>query len=284
MNSTVMERRIAFQGIHGAYSEDAVYKFFGEGIRTLSCAEFEDVFVSVNNGDASHAVLPVENSLEGSVARVNDLLLENDLTVVGEVIILVKHCLIGHPEAEIEAIRRIYSHPQALGQCRTFLSRYPQWEKVPSYDTAGSVKIIKERGDRSEAAIASARTANEYGMKILKEGIQNSHLNYTRFFVIEKAAAINPRGDKTSIVFATKNFPGALYACLGAFAEHNVNMTKLESRPRRDRAWEYVFYADIDGHLDEPEVSGAITDLVRRASFVKILGSYKRADLPSVQE
>jgi prephenate dehydratase/chorismate mutase/prephenate dehydratase len=284
MNSKATERRVAFQGIHGAYSEDAVYKFFGEGIRTLPCAEFEDVFASVNKGDASHAVVPVENSLEGSVARVNDLLLEQDLTVVGEVIILVKHCLIGCPGAEMEDIKRVYGHPQALGQSRTFLSRYPQWEKVPSYDTAGSVKIIKERGDKSEAAIASARAANEYGMKILREGIQSSHLNYTRFFVIEKAATINPRGDKTSLVFATKNAAGALYTCLGAFAENNVNLTKLESRPRRDRAWEYVFYVDIDGHLDDPDVSGAITDLVRRASFVKILGSYKRAELPSTQE
>lgn len=284
MNSKATERRVAFQGIHGAYSEDAVYKFFGEGVRTLPCAEFEDVFASVNKGDASHAVVPVENSLEGSVARVNDLLLEQDLTVVGEVIILVKHCLIGHPHAEVEDIKRVYGHPQALGQSRTFLSRYPQWEKVPSYDTAGSVKIIKERGDKREAAIASARAANEYGMKILREDIQSSHLNYTRFFVIEKATTINPRGDKTSLVFATKNTAGALYTCLGAFAEHNVNMTKLESRPRRDRAWEYVFYVDIDGHLDDHNVSGAITDLVRRASFVKILGSYKRADLPSAQE
>ena len=284
MNSKATERRVAFQGIHGAYSEDAVYKFFGEGIRTLPCAEFEDVFASVNKGDASHAVVPVENSLEGSVARVNDLLLEQDLTVVGEVIILVKHCLIGHPHSEVEDIKRVYGHPQALGQSRTFLSRYPQWEKVPSYDTAGSVKIIKERGDKREAAIASARAANEYGMKILREDIQSSHLNYTRFFVIEKATTINPRGDKTSLVFATKNTAGALYTCLGAFAEHNVNMTKLESRPRRDRAWEYVFYVDIDGHLDDHNVSGVITDLVRRASFVKILGSYKRADLPSAQE
>ncbi|MDD1768303.1 MAG: prephenate dehydratase [Methanomassiliicoccales archaeon] len=284
MNSAGTERRVAFQGIHGAYSEDAVYKFFGEGIRTLPCAEFEDVFASVNKGDASHGVVPVENSLEGSVARVNDLLLEHDLTVVGEIIIFVKHCLIGHPDVEIEDITRVYSHPQALGQSRTFLSRYPQWEKVPSYDTAGSVKIIKERGDKSEAAIASARTAKEYGMKILKEGIQNSHQNYTRFFVIEKTASINPRGDKTSLVFATKNVAGALYACLGVFAEHSVNLTKLESRPRRDRAWEYVFYVDIDGHLDHPNVSGAITDLVRRASFVKILGSYRRAELPSEQE
>jgi len=283
MNSRSVERRIAFQGILGAYSEDAVYKFFGEGIKTLPCAEFEDVFGSVNKGDASHAVVPVENSMEGSVARVNDLLLENDLTVVGEVIILVMHCLIGHNDAEIDEIKRVYSHPQALGQCRTFLSRYPQWEKVPSYDTAGSVKIIKERGDRTEAAIASERAAREYGMKILKEDVQNSHLNYTRFFVIEKAAAINPRGDKTSIVFATKNTAGALHDCLGAFAEHDVNMNKLESRPRRDRAWEYVFYADIDGHLDNLDVSRAISDLVKRASFVKILGSYKKADPPSAQ-
>lgn len=281
MNLSAAEKRVAFQGMNGAYSEDAVHKFFGEGVRTLACAEFEDVFSSMNKGEASYAVVPVENSMEGSVARVNDLLLENDLTVVGEVIILVKHCLIGHPEATIEDIKRVFSHPQALGQCRTFLSRYPQWEKVPSYDTAGSVKIVKERGDRSEAAIASARAAKVYGMRVLKEDIQNSHQNFTRFFVIERTGSLNPRGDKTSLVFTTKNVPGALHSCLGVFAEHGVNMTKLESRPRRDRAWEYVFYVDIDGHMDEPDVSAAVADLVRRASFVKILGCYKRAEVPS---
>ncbi len=280
MNSRVVKKRVAFQGIHGAYSEDAVHKFFGEGMKTYPCNEFDEVFAAVDKGEASHAVVPVENSLEGTVAKVNDLLLENDLTVVGEVIILVRHCLIGHPDAEIGDIKRVYSHPQALGQCRSFLSRYPQWEKVPTYDTAGSVELIRQRGLKEEGAIASERAAREYGMKVLKEGIQNSHMNFTRFFVIEKTAALSPHGDKTSLVFATKNVAGALHDCLGAFAEHGVNMSKLESRPRRDRAWEYVFYVDIDGHFDEPEVKAALTELMRRAAFVKVLGSYRRAEIP----
>jgi len=280
MNSRVVKKRVAFQGIHGAYSEDAVHKFFGEGMKTFPCNEFDEVFAAVDKGEASHAVVPVENSLEGTVAKVNDLLLENDLTVVGEVIILVRHCLIGHSDAEIGDIVRVYSHPQALGQCRTFLSRYPQWEKIPTYDTAGSVELVRQRGMKEEAAIASERAAREYGMKVLKEGIQNSHMNFTRFFVIEKTAALSPQGDKTSLVFATKNVAGALHNCLGAFAEHGVNMSKLESRPRRDRAWEYVFYVDIDGHFDEPEVKAALTELMRRAAFVKVLGSYRRAEIP----
>lgn len=281
MNSKELKRKVAFQGIRGAYSEDAVYRFFGEGTKTLPCPEFEDVFEAINRGEASHGVVPVENSIEGSVTKVNDLLLENDLTVVGEIILLIRHCLIGHPDAEIEDVRRVYSHPQALGQCRSFLSRYPHWEKIPAYDTAGSVELVKKRGMKEEAAIASARAAKEYDMKILKEGIQNSHNNYTRFFVIEKTAMLNPSGDKTSLVFATKNVPGALHYCLGAFADRNVNMLKLESRPRRDKPWEYVFYVDIEGHFDDPNVKSALTELMRRASFLKVLGSYKRAEVPT---
>lgn len=276
------ERRkvVAFQGVHGAYSEDAIFNYFGEGTETLPCAEFRDLLNAVDKGLASHGVIPVENSIEGSVTLANDLLLESDLTVVGEVLVWVRHCLIGQPDADIGDILKVYSHPQALGQCSKYLTGHPGWEKIPSYDTAGSVKMIKERGLKQEAAIASSRAADFYGMKVLKADIQNSSRNFTRFFVLDKNPPMHIHGDKTSLAFTTKNVPGALHRCIGAFAEHGVNINKLESRPRKERTWEYVFYVDIDGDVSEPNVKEALIDLMRKASFVKIFGSYHKAPMP----
>jgi prephenate dehydratase len=208
---------------------------------------------------------------------VNDLLLENDLIIVGEMLVPVVHCLIVHPDAELKDIKRVYSHPQALGQCRSFLAKYPQWEKVPAFDTAGSVRLIRDHGLKEEAAIASRRAAEVYGMKVLREGVQGSDENFTRFFAIQRSNRLLDHGDKTSLAFATRNIPGALYEAMGCFARREINMTKVESRPRRGRAWEYVFFVDIDGHVNDPKVADALADLVRRAVFVKVLGSYPRA-------
>jgi len=268
--------RVAFQGERGAFSEDAVARCFGD-VETVPCPDFDSVFRAVIDGRADRAVVPVENSLEGSVTAVNDLLLEHDLIVVGETMVKVVHCLIGHPGATVQDIRRVYSHPQALGQCRAFLAKHPQWERVPSFDTAGSVRMVRDNGRREEAAIASRRAAQVYGMEVLLEGIQDSDDNRTRFFVLQKAPCMLEHGDKTSLVFATRSGPGALHEALGAFAARGINMTKVESRPRRGRAWEYVFFVDIDGHIDEPQVSAALAELVRKAAFVKVLGSYSRA-------
>jgi chorismate mutase/prephenate dehydratase len=276
--------KVAFQGVHGAYSEDAIYQYFGPEVETVPCAEFRDLFQAVDRGLASRGVLPVENSIEGSVTVANDLLLESDLSVVGEVLVWVRHCLIGQPGAELDDIRKVYSHPQALAQCRNFLSKQPRWEKIPAFDTAGSVRMIKERGSPEEAAIASRRAADFYGMKVLREDIQNTTQNFTRFFVLDKNPPHNTTGDKTSLAFTTRNVPGALHKCIGAFSDHGVNITKLESRPRRERMWEYVFYIDIDGHVSEPQVKEALIDLMRKASFVKIFGSYTKADLPDDTE
>lgn len=275
-----MRRKVAFQGVHGAFSEDAVFSYFQDDVEAIPCNEFEEVFEMVEKGEVSHAVVPVENSLEGSVTTVSDLLLDSDLTVTGEVLVLVRHCLIGQPDSSMETIKRVYSHPQALGQCRSFLSQHPAWEKIPSYDTAGSVKLVKERGRIEEAAIASKRAATFYGMKVLQPDIQSSTRNFTRFFVVEKSASIPEQGEKTSLAFSTKNIPGALYKCIGVFAERGVNLSKLESRPRKGRTWEYVFYVDIDGHVSDERVSGALTELVKLASFVKVFGSYPRAKEP----
>ena len=272
--------RVAFQGLRGAFSEDAVYRYYGNGVESVPCAKFSEVFSKVARGEVDSGMVPVENTLEGSVNQVNALLLENDLTVVGEEIIQVVHCLIAHPGSSLDAVKRVYSHPQALAQCRSFLEKHPGWERIPAYDTAGAVKQVRDRGVGEEAAIASIRAASAYEMEVLKEGIQDSDRNYTRFFVIERRASFLNEGDKTSLIFATKNLPGALHHCLGAFAERGVNMTKLESRPRRDRFWEYVFFVDIEGHSNEEKISSALADLVRRAAFVKVLGSYQGAERP----
>ncbi len=273
--------RVAYQGERGAYSEDAVATLFGDAVEMLPCLEFRDAFEAVDTGQATHAVVPVENSIEGTVAQVNDLLLEHDLTVAGEVIVVVDHCLIANPKSGLDNIRMVYSHPQALGQCRRFLARHPTWKQIPSYDTAGSVKLIKERGRKDESAIASRRSAQIYGMKVLAEGVQTDHENYTRFFVVEKHPRRIESADKTSIAFVAKNVPGSLHACLGEFAKRGINLTKLESRPRSARPWNYVFYADFEGSMDDSKVRDAVGALVTTAGFVKVFGSYRKATPPA---
>ncbi len=272
---------MAYQGERGAYSEDAVVAVFGERATPLPCREFQDAFDAVDTGNATHAVLPVENSIEGTVAQVNDLLLEHDLTVTGEAIVTVDHCLIGNPKSRIGGIRSVYSHPQALGQCRRFLARHPDWRQIPFYDTAGSVKMIKERGRTDEAAIASRRSATIYSMRVLTDGVQTDRENFTRFFVLEKLPREIPAADKTSIAFVAKNVPGSLHACLGEFARRGINLTKLESRPRRARPWNYVFYADLEGSMEDPAIREAVGALVTTAGFVKVFGSYRHARTPS---
>jgi len=272
--------RVAYQGERGAYSEDAISHIFGDAVEPLPCVEFRDAFEAVDTGKATHAVLPVENSIEGTVAQVNDLLLEHDLSVTTEVILTVDHCLIANPKTRLEDVRAVYSHPQALGQCRRFLARHPEWKQIPAYDTAGSVKMVRDRGRRNEAAIASHRSATLYHMKVLAEGIQTDHENYTRFFVLEKHPRSAKGGDKTSIAFVAKNVPGSLHRCLGEFASRGINLTKLESRPRRARPWNYVFYADLEGSMEDQRVREAVGALVTSAGFVKVFGTYKKATQP----
>jgi len=269
---------VAFQGERGAYSEDACFKNFGNGVKTKPYPEFQSVFEAVEHDEVTHAVVAVENSIEGSVAQVNDLLLDHDLAISGEIVVPVKHCLMAYDGATIESIKEVLSHPQALGQCRKFLQNHPDWRITPSYDTAGSARIVAEEKKLDKAAIASRRAANVYGLKILKEDIHSEIVNITRFFVLEKNPGPVQGANKTSIVFATKNVPGALHMCLGEFASRGVNLTKLESRPRKNKLWVYVFYADFEGNMDDPNCHAAIGGLLKTGAFVKILGSYKRAE------
>lgn len=270
---------VAYQGEKGAYSEDACFKYFGATVKTQPLLDFQSVFEAVEKDKVTHAMVPVENSIEGSVAQVNDLLLDHDLTISGETIVPVKHYLMAFEGASIDTITEVMSHPQALGQSRKFLANHPEWHVTPSYDTAGSARIVAESKRMDLAAIASKRAASVYGLKILKEDIQSEEVNFTRFFVLEKNPSPVQGANKTSIVFATKNAPGALYSCLGEFASRNVNLSKLESRPRKNKPWVYVFYADLDGSVDDANCHAAIGGLLKTGAFVKILGSYKRAEM-----
>jgi chorismate mutase/prephenate dehydratase len=268
--------KVAFQGERGAYSESAVYRFFGESAEVKPCRDFKDVFKSVEEQETDFGVVPVENSIEGSVNQTYDLFLMHDLKVRGEIIVKIEHCLIANPGTKLEDVKAVYSHPQALAQCRTFLEK-SGWELVPTYDTAGSVKILKEKGLKNAAALASEKAAELYKMKILAREIADNPENYTRFFVIGKKDAPMTGKDKTSVIFAATHKPGALYYALGEFAKRGINLTKIESRPTKQTPWEYNFYLDFEGNKSEPRCAEALEALKEHAAFIKILGSYPRA-------
>lgn len=270
---------VAFQGEAGAYSEAAALDFFRVPVQTRPYESFEGVFRAVEQGEADLGIVPVENSLEGSVNPVYDLLLESSLMVCGETELRVVHCLIGSPGTRMDDIRRIYSHPQALSQCRRFLGHLGR-ELVPTHDTAGSVRMLKENRLLDGAAVASARAAEIYDMEVLAEGIEDNPVNYTRFFVLSPSDCLPTGADKTSIVFSIKEEPGSLYRALRKFAVRKINLTRLESRPMRHRPWEYNFYLDCHGHRGERPVSDALRTLDKGSLFLKVLGSYPRARRP----
>jgi chorismate mutase/prephenate dehydratase len=268
--------RVAFQGEKGAYSESAVYAFFGESAEVKPCRDLAETFESVDKQETSFGVVPVENSLEGSVNQTYDLFLKHDLKVCGEVIVKIDHCLIANTNTSLKSIKAVYSHPQALAQCRNFLER-SGWELIPTYDTAGSAKMLKEKGLKNAAAVASQRAAELYGLKILARDIADNPENYTRFFVLSKKDAPVTGKDKTSIIFSAAHQPGSLYQALGEFAKRGINLAKIESRPTKQKPWEYNFYLDFEGHRSEERCVQALEALKKSAAFVKILGSYPRA-------
>jgi chorismate mutase/prephenate dehydratase len=267
---------VAFQGKVGAYSEEAAIRFFGASTQSQPFESLEEVFNVVETGDTPYGVVPIENSLEGSVSRVYDLMLDSPLMICGEVEIRISHCLIAGANVGLDAIRRVYSHPQALGQCRGFLSHL-NCEAIPASDTAGSVAMIKDLGLTDSAAIASARAAEFYGMKIIAREIEDNKHNYTRFFILSREDSPPSGDDKTSIVCSVKHEPGTLYESLKAFALRKINITKVESRPTRQRPWEYNFYLEFAGHRQDREASEALKELEKTCIFVKVLGSYPKA-------
>jgi len=268
--------KVAFQGERGAFSEDAAAKLFGGDIGVLPCMRLKEVFELVSQDKVEFGIVPAENSQAGSINETYDLLLAYPLNIFAEVIIKVSHCLMALPGERLADITTIYSHSQALAQCDEFLSKL-KVEIIPTYDTAGSAKMIKEKRLRKCAAIASKRAADIYGLEILAPEIETNVINYTKFVAISKQRAKSTERSKTSLVFAAAHKPGALYRILGIFATRNINLTKLESRPSKAKPWEYVFYADFEGHLDGEVCQEAVLELQREAAFVKILGSYPQA-------
>ena len=272
----VEEIRVAFQGEVGAYSEEAAFRFFGTSIQSEPCESLDDVFKVVERGEMSFGIVPIENSLEGSIGRVYDLLLDSSLKVCGETELRIVHCLIANPGARMDSIKKVYSHPQALGQCRAFL-KHLDCEVIPTSNTASSVKMIKDIGMVDAAAVASAKAAEIYGMEILAKEIEDTTNNFTRFFVLSKQDSPPSGNDKTSVVFSLKDRPGTLYDSLKEFAIRNINLTKIESRPTRQKPWEYNFYLDFAGHRDDKASKEALENLDRNSRFLKVLGSYPRA-------
>lgn len=267
---------VAFQGEIGAYSEEATLRFFRPSIQAKPCESLDDVFKAVEQEEVQFGVVPVENSLEGSISRVYDLFLDSSLKVCGETELRVSHCLIANKEARLELIKRVYSHPQALGQCQAFL-KHLDCELIPTYDTAGSVKMIKEKNITDGAAIASARAAEIYDMKVITREIEDNPNNFTRFFILSREDSPPSGNDKTSIVFSVKHKPGALYEFLKGFAARNISLTKIESRPTRQKPWEYNFYLDFEGHREDRAPREALEDLEKISLFIKVLGSYPKA-------
>ena len=277
------KQRVAFQGEVGAYSEEAIFQYFGNAVKTVPCRTLTDVFSVVERRQVDWGLVPIENSLEGSVVRTYDLFLTSRLKICGETILRVIHCLISNPGIDLPAVKTVYSHPQALGQSREFLEAHA-FDLIATYDTAGSVKMIKEQHLLDAAAIASERAANVYAMQILARGIETNHHNYTRFFVIGNADAAATGRDKTSLVFSMQHEPGALFRALQIFAVREINLTKIESRPILNRPWEYHFYLDFEGHHTDPNVYEALAELRGSSSFSKVLGSYPRAKEHAVRD
>lgn len=268
--------RIAFQGERGAYSEEAVVAFGGDGVEPVPCRSLGAVFSAVAAGDVDIGMVPVENALAGSITETYDLFRSSDLFIRAELSLMVNHCLLALPGQRKADIRRVYSHPQALAQCDAYIQRLGV-EAIATYDTAGSAKMVRDQELWGVGAIAGARAGEIYKLDILAQGIQTMKDNYTRFVVIGREEAQRRTGpQRTALVMATDHRPGALYRCLGALADRDINLLKLESRPSRGRPWEYVFYLDFEGHRDDAHVGEALTALKTLTVFLKVLGSFPR--------
>ncbi len=269
--------RVSFQGERGAYSEGAARSFFDEQVETIPQTTFAEVLDSAANDKTQFAVLPVENSLEGSVGESYDLLYSTSLKATGEIYHRIEHCLVGTGRS-IDEIDTVYSHPQALGQCRKFIEEH-NMKTIPTYDTAGSVKMVKELDGENYACIASKDAARIHEMPVILDNIANNLNNYTRFLILSKGNNSETGNDKTSIIFSIKHEPGSLFRIIENFHRNNVNLTKIESRPTKANTWEYNFYVDFEGHQNNSKISEMLKKISQETLFMKILGSYQSAKL-----
>jgi prephenate dehydratase len=272
---------VAFQGEPGAYSEQAVHEQFGVQTASLPCRTFSEMFDAVHNGRATHSMLPVENSLAGMVVPAYDLLVDHDLRVQAEVIVRVEHCLMAPAGTSLKEISHVMSHHQALAQCENNIRRQGLIP-VDHYDTAGAARDLANNPKPGLAAIASALAAETYNLEILINNFEDMDFNFTRFFVLGKLDPPRQEPCKTSIIFTTRHVPGALYIVLGELADRGINLTKIESRPRRNRPWHYRFFVDFEGHEDDEEVQAAMLGILKQSSFLQVLGSYPLAKMPTM--
>lgn len=277
-NKRLKPRRTGIQGELGAFSQEATRQLLGPKTEIVPYPTFEGVFVALRNGKIDAAVIPMENTLAGSVYENYDHLTRFDVRIAAETNVRIVHNLIAPPGTRFRDLRKVYSHPVALNQCLKFFARYPKLERVPFYDTAGSVKMVMETREPGAAAIASDVAASIYGGTILKRSIEDDRSNFTRFFLLYPSGKLPPpgraKGWKTSLVFTTRNTPGALFRALSAFALRDLNLTKIESRPLRGKPWEYLFYLDLLGRETDPQVQNALRHLAEIADFLRVLGSY----------
>ena len=265
--------RVVFQGAEGAYSQMAMMQYFGENIRSFHVDTFRDAMSAIDEGSADFAVLPIENSTAGIVNEIYDLLVEFENYIVGEQIIRIEHCLLGVPGAQLSDIRTVYSHPQSLMQSAKFLADHP-WQQISMQNNAFAARKVADEQDKSQAAIASALAGQIYGLEILKQGVNQSGTNSTRFIIVTNQKIFRKDASKISICFEVPHESGSLYHMLSHFIYNNLNMTKIESRPIEDRNWEYRFFVDFEGNLADSAVKTALRGLRDEARNMKILGNY----------
>jgi len=276
-----MKQTVAFQGVHGAYSEQSIRQHFGDEVDVYPVPSLSELFSVIQSGQVTYGMLPVENALAGAVSQAYELLMDHDLRIQAEVILHVHHALLAPKGMKMEDLTHVRSHPQALAQCDKFLKRN-NIIGIPSYDTAGSAKLLSESPEDNTGALASELAGELYQLNILEREIEDVPFNYTRFFVLGHDDPPRSEYNKTSLVFATRHRPAALYECLGEFADRGLNLTKIESRPRRNRPWEPVFYLDFEGHWQDTICQEALARLLQRASFVKMFGSYPAIQTKSI--
>ncbi len=276
LKQTKPEPFIVYAGEPGSFSHKAAIQFFGEDKPMKNLSSFKEVFSSLAEGKYLWGVVPLENSLTGSIHVNYDLLMAYDLKIVGELTLRIVHNLIGLEGTTLEDIKTVYSHPQVFEQCKEFLDNYPNWDLVACKDTATAVKRVVEKNDKSSAAIASAEAARIFKMHIIKEGIETHPQNFTRFVIISSQSYNGDLKDKSSIIFSVSDRPGALYQVLKVFADHNINLVKLESRPIHGRPWEYLFYADVEADFDSEVYRQVIDEIKEKTEFFKYLGSYRK--------
>ena len=267
--------RVAIQGEIGAYSEQAARAYFQDNSAIIPHPTFKKLFDAVAQDKADFAVVPIENSLAGSVHENYDFLLEYKIPIIGEIILHISHNLMVYPGVKLEDIQRVISHPQALGQCRHYLQTLGDVNIEPGYDTAGCAKLVREKELKDTAAIASKQAAGDYGLEIVASEIESNHENYTRFLILAKEAAVPASGGKTSIVFSTKDIPGALFKSLAVFALRDINLIKIESRPLHGKPFSYYFYLDFEGNDTEEAQANALNHLQEITDFLQVLGSFQ---------